>query len=100
MDFRNILRRTDTDAIAEFLLTGIETIEDKPHQSFSQRILDADKKIIELIEGKIKDEIELDNFYDALSKQIGKLERTYFEAGMLLGSQAASKAEQKLKELV
>ncbi len=99
MDFSNLLRRTNLNAIETFLMSGGDSFEDPPSKTYSERIEDADKKAKAFFESRYTDIGELDEIAGYYYEQTAVYEDVYFEIGLLIGAKIAYQIRGKMEEL-
>ena len=99
MDFSDLLRRANLNAIEDFIIHGGESLEKPSEKTYSQRIADAEKKAKAFFEAKYPDVNEYDEVAGCFNEQAAVFEEVYFEIGLIIGVKIARQIFLRMGEM-
>lgn len=99
MDFSRLLNRTNLNSIESFLIDGGELFESPSDKTYSQRLAEAQKKIIAFLQARYTDIREYDEISGYFCEQAEVFKDVYFEIGLILGAKIAFQIRGKMEEL-
>lgn len=98
MDFINqVFQRADLQKIVNYLLTGGDMEQTDPRPYYN-RILDAEKRLSEVLAQQISDETTREEVSQAIYECFGVYQTTYMEIGMAVAALLHRQIEEKVKD--